>query len=543
MDSTHGTNVYDFSLVSIIVVDSYGEDLPVAWALTNHEDTTILVEFLKKLKTRTGEMHPEIFMSDDAQQFYNAWHMVYGGFPSKLLCMWHVDRSWRKSLNEHVENSQSRVEIYHQLRVLLIEQNKAEFHLKLQRFMSNLHENYFRYYEYFKRTYAARCEQWASCFRTGSIVNTNMFVESFHCLLKVVYLDGKQNRRVDTLLNTLLRIAKNLLHEQITKEEKGKLSHRHCEIRKRHKNAIEMSGICSVNQVPDTDSEWKVESAKKETYYTVHRLSQECGCKLSCLSCKACSHMYSCSCIDYALHSTVCKHIHLVQMQTNCNSDFKKDIQDSDSEHQLRIQDDHGHSIDQSLPKSPTESSSTETEAKSLSFNSSEYFTSVLNKEQQFKSIESTKVEINNLMLQLKTQAESCISQEQLNVVKSHLHSAVSSMEAYNHHHMLQRFNQTSNPPPNASNKKQLRFFSTKHKRSSTGRIKKPSVEEQESASYSLKATEVTVCAICWKEEDDEHTSQDIEWISCSKCELWIHKACLNPDQLECDEYICERCH
>ena len=68
-------------------------------------------------------------------------------------------------------------------------------------------------------------------------------------------------------------------------------------------------------------------------------------------------------------------------------------------------------------------------------------------------------------------------------------------------------------------------------------------LKEQESASYSLKAIEVTVCAICWKEEDDEHTSQDIEWISCSKCELWIHKACLNPDQLECDEYVCERCH
>jgi len=56
--------------------------------------------------------------------------------------MWHVDRSWRKSLNEHVGDSQSRIEIYHQLHVLLIEQNKVEFHLQLQRFMSNLHDNY-----------------------------------------------------------------------------------------------------------------------------------------------------------------------------------------------------------------------------------------------------------------------------------------------------------------------------------------------------------------------------------------------------------------
>ena len=86
-------------------------------------------------------------------------------------------------------------------------------------------------------------------------------------------------------------------------------------------------------------------------------------------------------------------------------------------------------------------------------------------------------------------------------------------------------------------------FFSTKRKRSSASRIKKPSVEEQESASHSLKTTEVTVCAICWKEEDDEHNSQEIEWISCSKCKLWMHKACLDPNELECDEYECKRCY
>jgi len=64
MDSMHGTNVYDFMLVSIIVVDNYGEGLPVAWALTNHEVATVLVEFLKELKARTGDIHPEIFMLD-----------------------------------------------------------------------------------------------------------------------------------------------------------------------------------------------------------------------------------------------------------------------------------------------------------------------------------------------------------------------------------------------------------------------------------------------------------------------------------------------
>jgi len=63
-----------------------------------------------------------------------------------------------------------------------------------------------------------------------------MFLESFHRLLKVVYLNNKQNRRVDKLIHVLYRIARNLLYEQLTRIEKGKLTHRRCEINKRHKS-------------------------------------------------------------------------------------------------------------------------------------------------------------------------------------------------------------------------------------------------------------------------------------------------------------------
>ena len=38
MDATHGTNVYDFQLITVLVVDSLGEGIPVAWAISNSED-------------------------------------------------------------------------------------------------------------------------------------------------------------------------------------------------------------------------------------------------------------------------------------------------------------------------------------------------------------------------------------------------------------------------------------------------------------------------------------------------------------------------
>ena len=42
--------------------------------------------------------------------------------------------------------------------------------------------------------------------------------------------------------------------------------------------------------------------------------------------CYACIHMYSCTCLDAMLHSTVCKYIHLLCVQT------PKEIENSVSE-------------------------------------------------------------------------------------------------------------------------------------------------------------------------------------------------------------------
>ena len=66
IDETHGTNSYDFKLVTVLVIDSHGEGLPVAWCLANRTDSMVLMEFLKLLKERVGSIKTEVFMSDKA---------------------------------------------------------------------------------------------------------------------------------------------------------------------------------------------------------------------------------------------------------------------------------------------------------------------------------------------------------------------------------------------------------------------------------------------------------------------------------------------
>jgi len=134
-------------------------------------------------------------------------------------------------------------------------------------------------------------------------------------------------------------------------------------------------------------------------------------------------------------------------------------IQGSEFEHELSTQADCNHNTHDS---SDLADSTATVEVKEVAFNSSEYFASVLNKEQQFRNNEKTQQEINSLMQELKTNVEGCLGQEQLSVVKKHLQSAVSSMEVYNHYQIAQgnaMFNQTSNPPPNTCDKKTATFF------------------------------------------------------------------------------------
>ena len=50
IDSTHGTNGYAFTLVTLLGVDEFGEGYPLTWCLSNREDQLLLVNFFKALK-------------------------------------------------------------------------------------------------------------------------------------------------------------------------------------------------------------------------------------------------------------------------------------------------------------------------------------------------------------------------------------------------------------------------------------------------------------------------------------------------------------
>ena len=111
IDSTHGTNEYDFFLISILVVDEYGEGFPVAWCLSNRQDEFLLTNLFEAVRKRVGSCVPCVLMSDDAEQFYTAWIDVFGLGPKKLLCTWHVDQDMEEKPDTYTQQRHSSLSV------------------------------------------------------------------------------------------------------------------------------------------------------------------------------------------------------------------------------------------------------------------------------------------------------------------------------------------------------------------------------------------------------------------------------------------------
>ena len=499
MDATHGTNMYDFQLISVLVVDSFGEGVPVAWAISNHENAVHITEFLTAIKKSTGDLSPKVFMSDDADQYFNSWCAVFSSQSTKkLLCAWHIDRAWRKGLSQHISEFQTRIEVYHQLRVILMETQEVTFRLRMQQLLSYLLESQPRFCEYFQREYACstRISQWAMYHRSYAGINTNMRLESFHRKLKVCYLQKKQNRRIDALLNVLMRIARDLVFESIIKQEKGKQTHAIHEIKKRHESAEEMA-VKGMEANSAEEGVWTVssESDPNNVYY-VKQIKDECSCKLSCVKCGACVHMFTCSCIDSAIHSTVCKHIHLLQITSN--------------------------------PQAVSTSTIPETVVTS---DTAQLYVDVIESTSSVKQKITTNLQLLSNLLVL------CDNQETLHAVSNHISSAISVMKASDAYSTTE-LNIRKRPAPNENHEKQPRFYSTKKKRQKSVSLSKPSPEEEMIAQQNLETTDVCVCSLCFK-VDDGGADEIVNWTRCCHCSLWYHSLCVG---VESESFMCKLC-
>ena len=71
----------------------------------------------------------------------------------------------------------------------------------------------------------------------------------------------------------------------------------------------------------------------------------------------------------------------------------------------------------------------------------------------------------------------------------------------------------------------------------------KPTLGKFRASAQNLDKVDVLLCGYCHK-EDDESISEEVMWVSCSKCNIWMHLLCIQRQgqQLKDDDYICTLC-
>ena len=166
--------------------------------------------------------------------------------------------------------------------------------------------------QYFDTYWISRKEKWAYCYRAGLGINTNMYVEAFHRVFKYQYLKGKYNKRVDKCLLALLKYDRDKSFDIIIKLAKGKPTHKIRVTHDRHERSLNLS-FGSLSKVDE--QHWTVNSETGDK--VVHHIQKldncmDSDCRLKCYNCEICCHSYSCSCNDFLLNKTICKHIHLL---------------------------------------------------------------------------------------------------------------------------------------------------------------------------------------------------------------------------------------
>ena len=309
--------------------------------ISNRCDQLVLSIFFSCIKQNAGSFTPNVFMTDMAEAFFNAWVNVMGMPKKRLFCAWHVDNAWRKNLNK-INGSVKRIAAYKILRGLLTERDVETFKLLIQASL-----NYFKndidtleFAKYFETYYLKNTSTWAYCYRLHSGLNTDMHLERMHRTLKYIYLHGKHVKRLDKAIHSIMRFIRDKMVDRLIKLSKGKVTSKVKDLRNRHKTSLDLNLT-----IIENEGKWLINSTKNDEIYVIEKIQNHSCCKLACSLCDVCIHQYICTCMDSSIKWNMCKHIHYLCRQnvsTNSNvsiiePSITTEINDSLSEDRLII--------------------------------------------------------------------------------------------------------------------------------------------------------------------------------------------------------------
>lgn len=324
MDATLGLNNKQVLLTTLLMIDEYGQGLPIAFCLSEKEDETTIKAFLDQVKKIAGNLNAKCFISDDASQYFNAWKSTFGDC-FKFLCSWHVFKNWKQQLIKKINDSKKRQSVLNDLFSIRNAQNKESAEIKLKKLIKQLSGNKSTkdFGQYLQSYYLKRMDQWVYCHRNSLVPNTNMHLESLHRLIKVVFLSFKRIQKISSCIKMLKEVVEQKMVDRLVKKVDRKNDKKTLAIKEIHNKAeseIEKYQIGLFYIDDETKSKvYEVISPLNNKYYPMLKDLVDHSCEFSCRKCTVCPHFMSCTCTEFLVNRTTCKHIHMVGLDFDLN--------------------------------------------------------------------------------------------------------------------------------------------------------------------------------------------------------------------------------
>ncbi|KAE8739140.1 hypothetical protein FOCC_FOCC015369 [Frankliniella occidentalis] len=331
VDATHDMDQYGHQLLNVVGVDELNRGYPLAHLISSSMKEDYLQYFFEALKLRLPDLEINCVITDDDPALINSMNMGFQELIRHILCDWHFKRTIQGQLHTKVKNTELEDQMFKELCVVIDLTQESEFNLALDTFTKK-YGNFKMtklFISYFKATCVPKKMKWAKCYRRfpHGNVETTMYVESFHNILKTIYLKRKPNKRIETLVNLLLEVEEDYYtRRQTTINTVAPREQYFQYISERHLRGVNIP--CDAVQEYDENGSkyWIIKSQSiPDMEYKVFKKSDTCTQPGMCFfQCHAtdcydnlCAHMYMCTCPDEIL---LCKHIHKVHSKFSENT-------------------------------------------------------------------------------------------------------------------------------------------------------------------------------------------------------------------------------
>lgn len=96
----------------------------------------------------------------------------------------------------YIKGQEQQATVYKCMKVLQMEINEMTFNESLNEFINRLalDPDLGEFLKYFQSNYVPIVNQWAMCHCIGVGINTNNYIEAFHGVFKMHYLNGKKTK-------------------------------------------------------------------------------------------------------------------------------------------------------------------------------------------------------------------------------------------------------------------------------------------------------------------------------------------------------------